>query len=64
MKSYTNIRNLWYSPCNNKKNVGDIVGKYVYEKITGNKINYIHPKETDEQVYLTCGSIIQYKHEI
>ena len=65
MNQKTNLisnRNLWHSSCNNNKNVGDIVGKYVYEKITGNKINYIHPSKTKEEVYLTCGSIIQHKH--
>tara|TARA_B100001027_G_C16267379_1_gene332931 strand:- start:6098 stop:7687 length:1590 start_codon:yes stop_codon:yes gene_type:complete len=60
--SYINNRNLWYSSCNNNRNVGDLIGKYIYEKITGNKINYIHPKDTKDKVYLTCGSIIQYKH--
>lgn len=60
--SYINNRNLWHSSCNNNKNVGDLVGKYIYEKITGNKINYIHPSDTKDKVLLTCGSIIQDKH--
>ena len=55
-------RNLWHSSCNNNKNIGDLIGKYVYEKITKNKINYVHPKDTKQKVFLTCGSIIQYKH--
>lgn len=60
--SYINNRNLWHSYCNNNRNVGDLVGKYIYEKITGNKINYIHPEDTKDKVYLTGGSIIEYKH--
>jgi GR25 family glycosyltransferase involved in LPS biosynthesis len=57
-----NINNLWHSSCNNNKNVGDIVGKYIFEKITNTTINYIHPSNTKDLVYLTCGSIIQDKH--
>lgn len=59
---YKLIKNLWYCKCNKNRNVGDLVGMYVYEKITGKKIRYIHPCKTKEKVYLTCGSILQHRH--
>ena len=56
------INNLWYSPCCHKQNVGDLVGPYLFEKITGQPINYIQPRNTDQLVYLTVGSIIHGKY--
>ena len=55
-------RNLWYSPCNNNKNVGDLIGIYIFNKITNGKINHIHPTNTNEKVYMTCGSLIKYEN--
>jgi hypothetical protein len=56
------ISYVWHSSCANNRNVGDQVTPYLYEKITGNKINYIHPSKTDKDVCLATGSIIQHKH--
>jgi GR25 family glycosyltransferase involved in LPS biosynthesis len=56
------ISNLWHSVCNDGKNVGDLVGKYLFEKLAKRPINFIHPFDTTESVFLTVGSIIQEKH--
>ncbi len=50
---------LWHWICDDgRQNVGDLVGAYLFEKITGRALEYVHPSSTSDQVFLTCGSII------
>jgi len=50
---------LWHWICQDgQQNVGDLVGAYLFEKITGRALEYVHPSSTSDQVFLTCGSII------
>jgi len=57
---YQETRNMyWYN--GNKDNInnfGDLVGPYLYQKITGLKPIHRFPKNTNEPVQLTVGSII------
>ncbi|MBN9285834.1 MULTISPECIES: polysaccharide pyruvyl transferase family protein [unclassified Flavobacterium] len=67
MPKNENIRLFWWSEiqlANKKKeNYGDLVGKYLVEKISGKKVIWIHPKkrpvlETFRTIYFTAGSIL------
>lgn len=49
----------------NKENYGDLLSKYLVEKISGKKVKWIHPKKQpwytwDKKNYVTIGSVIHH----
>lgn len=49
----------------NKENYGDLLSKYLVEKISGREVKFVHPKKQpwykwDKQNYLAIGSIIHH----
>ena len=62
-----NIRLFWWSEIElmgkSKENFGDLLGKYLTEKISGKNVVWIHPKKWHLQdlfspIYVTIGSIL------
>ncbi len=45
------------------ENFGDYLGPYLYEKITGNNVEFCEPEKTSENVLITVGSVMQYSKE-
>ena len=61
------IRLFWWSEIElmgkSKENFGDLLGKYLVEKISGKKVVWVHPKKWHLQdlfspIYVTIGSIL------
>jgi len=61
------IRLFWWSEINLmsklKENFGDLLGKYLVEKITGRNVVWVHPKKWHikdyfQPIYVTAGSIL------
>ena len=64
-----NIRLFWWSEIElmgkSKENFGDLLGKYLVEKISGKKVVWVHPKKWHLQdlfspIYVTIGSILAH----
>ena len=53
----------WWWKNKEDENFGDYLGPYIYQKITGNDVEFCEPEKTDETVLITVGSVMQYSKE-
>ena len=63
------IRLFWFSEPKlmnkPKENYGDLLGKYLVEKISGKKVRFVNPKKWSlfnyvQPIYVTAGSILAH----
>ena len=53
----------WWWKEEEDENFGDYLGPYIYQKITRKEVEFCEPEETDENVLITVGSVMQYSKE-
>ncbi len=67
-----NIRLFWWSEIylqhKDRENYGDLIGKYLVEKISGKKVVWAHPKKFSiknfwQPIYVTAGSILPHANK-
>ena len=69
---YNSIRLFWWNEVKlmhkSKENYGDLIGKYLVEKISGKKVRFVNPKKWSilnyfQPIYITAGSILAHANE-